>query len=536
MSVEDADELQKILEDAQAIPVWNQTGLGGLNLGTFAQAGMFGRSLRDIALWVALREADRETVKSLVGWDEDRDYRVDPLADRISQAFADLMFGRDPAFKPSQESDQENLDQIVEENDLPSELRRWAADCSSEGEVWWRVFANSEVSDYPIIEAHSRLDVIPLFRGRRIAAVAFFNDLYTNKITIEGQLVMEVWRHVEIQTSGYVRNLLYQGTLAALGAERPLNERIETANVEEEWNHGLPVMLAGRVPNKLGRDWRLGLSDYAGIRDQLLDLNEARTISAENARLTAKKRMVVPAAALDANGNFDASADVLTVESLDTDLDGKSNNGPYAVLEYNFQAQELITYMQDLITTALSRVGLTEQFTGGGASTPTGSAYSGTALRTRLIPTTLAAAGKARYWDDALPKMLLCLQLVDSLPAENGGCGHSWSQASEPPIVERGNSLPEDPTEEVTRHVSAVAGEVESVETAVRSLNPDAGDKWIKEEIDRIHADRQEFGIGIRTSATLGPGGEDIARGGSTSPVQAGGVMGPPETAPANGR
>jgi hypothetical protein len=535
MSAEEADDLQEIIEKAQSLPVWNQTGLGGLKLDIFSQGGMFGRSLRDIALWVALRESDRDGVKGLISnWPADRDYRVDPLPDRICQAFADLLFGEDPSFTPGQEGDREALEALVEANDLPSEFRRWSADCSSEGEIWWRVYSNSEISDFPIVEAHSRLDVLPLFRGRRIPAVGFFSDLWTNEVQIEGQLHIEVWRHVEIQTQGYVRNLLYKGDLVSLGQERPLTDRPETQDLEEEWDHGLEVMLAGRVPNKLGRDWRLGLSDFQGIRDQLLDLNEARTIMAENARLTARKRMVVPAAALDANGNFDAGSDVLTVESLDTDLDDKGSKGPYAILEYTFDASALIAYIDDLIKVALTRVGLTPQFgSGEDSGSSRGGAFSGTALRTKLIPTRLAAAGKARYWDDAIPKIVQALQLVDALPTESGGCGHHWTGPKDLPVVERSNALPEDPTEEVTRHVAAVAGEVESVETAVRELNPDKDDKWVNEELDRIKEDRTTFGIGQK-NAPGGPQDGPPPPDGEGSVAPGGGVIGPPESTPAS--
>lgn len=523
MGVEDLDQLQTLIDQSKAWPIWNQSGVGGVDFGVYSQAGTFGRSMRDIALWVALRESDRDQVSKIIGWDSDRQdgvsarpYKVDPLPERISQAFADLMFGEDPKIEPGSPEDADALAQMVEANDLPSEVRRWASDCSSEGEIWWKIFVNEDISDYPIIEASSRLDVIPLFRGRRIAAVAFISDLFTDHVMLEGQRsVYEVWRHIEMHTDGMVRNALYKGDLATIGEEVGLDQRPETASLEEEWNHGLDVMLAGRIPNKLGRDWRLGVSDYQGIKDLLLDLNEARVIMGENARLTAKKRMVVPAAALDEDGNFNAGADVLTVESLDTDLDNKGKAGPYAVLEYNFQATQLIQHIDDLTVTALTRVGLAEQFTGGGKSGG-GAAFSGTALRTRLIPTTLAAAGKARFFNDALPKILAAMAQVDQMPTEQGGCGHAWREAKNLPIITLSEVLPSDPTENITRHVAAVTGEVESVETAVRELNPEADDEWITDELQRIKDDRQIFGTGPKQPPDAGgnspppPGGEGV--------------------------
>lgn len=495
MGVEDADKLQDMITQARALPVWASNNVSGYRTGTNAQVGMYGKSLRDIATWVAMRESDRDELRSLISWPADREYRVDPLPDRIAQSFSDLLFGEDPTFIAPADGDQDSLDDIVEENDLPSELRRWASDASSEGEIWWRIYVDKNMSHRPIIEAHSRLDVIPYFVGRRIAAAAFVSDIIDEKVMIEGQLATVVWRHIEIQTEGYSRNLLYRGSLAGLGVPVPLTDRVEVEDLPEEWPHDLPYMLAGRIPNKLGRDWRIGISDYQGIKDLLLDLNEARSIMAENARNTMKSRMIVPTSALDEDGNFDAGTDVIPAESTDNVDLGGNNKGPFAVLEYTYQAAPIIEHIDSLVSTALTRVGLAEQFTGGGRQME-GQSFSGTALRTRMIPTTLAASGKARFFDDAVPKILRCAAAVDSLPSEKGGCGNSWSNVSDLPSMERSDVLPEDAGEETNRHVAAVGGEIESVETAVRAMHKDWSDKDVEDELQRIKDDRDEFGIG----------------------------------------
>jgi hypothetical protein len=65
----------------------------------------------------------------------------DPLPERISDAFADLIFGADPSFTAADEADQERLDDLIDENDLPSELQRaagaasWARDREPSGRV-----------------------------------------------------------------------------------------------------------------------------------------------------------------------------------------------------------------------------------------------------------------------------------------------------------------------------------------------------------------------------------------------------------------
>lgn len=492
MGVEDADELEAMLEGASAWNVWGSDDVGGVAINVYPQAGKYGRSLRDIALWVAIRESDREMIKSLINWDAARDYKVDNLGERVSQAFSDLLFGEDPDIKPHSEADQTNMDEMIEENDLPSELRRWANDCSSEGEVWWRVFVDTAVSQWPIVEAHSRLDVLPLYKGRRVTAVAFIEDMYIQHIALEGEIDTIHWRHVEIQTDGQTRNLLFKGGIGSLGQRMDLTDRPETADLPELWEHNLPIMLAGRVPNKLGRDWRLGISDYTGIRDFLLDLNEARVIMAENARISGKKRIIGPAAALQADGTWPAGVDYIVREGLDEDMDPDKQ---MVVLDFQFEAKPMLEYISDLISTALTRVGLAEQFVQS-RGTSEGAATSGTALRTRFIPTILAASGKARFWDDALPKILSAMIQVSAIPIENGGTGQTWSNTTDLPSVARSSVLPEDPGEEVSRHVTAVAGEVESVETAVKSLHEDWTDAQVSEELAKIKGDRSTFGIG----------------------------------------
>lgn len=488
MGILEADRLQALIEEARGFPIWSADRTGGIDTGTYAQAGKFGKSMRDIALWVAFRENDREALITLTGWEVDRPLHVDPLPERISSAYSDLLYGDEPDFIAADRADQDNMDEMTEEMGLPSELKRWVDISVSEGEVWWRSWTDRDASEWPLVSAHSRLNVVPLFVGRKIIGAAFIENILEDHIKVEGQIQIQIWRHVEIQTVGYVRNLLYRGSVGGLGMNFPLTEQPETQDLPQEWDHGLPIMLAGRVPNRLGRDFRLGVSEYQGVRDLLMDLNETRTIMAENARLVLKARMVVPANAIDEDGNFDVGKDIIVAETLDEEMAGKAG-GPYAVLEYNFQARELITHKTELTLDILARVGLAEQFvqeSRGGA----GQAFTGTALRTRLIPTILAASGKARPWDKEVPKMLQAFALLSALPTEKGGLGKDWKDAGGKHVQKRASVLPEDLNEEVQRHVMAVQGEIESIQLAVEQMHPDWDEETVEIEVMRIHADR----------------------------------------------
>jgi Phage portal protein, SPP1 Gp6-like len=500
MGAEEADQLEEIIQRSERWPIWSADYAGGMDTGAAPQEGMYGTSAKDIELWIAIRESDRDRIAKLIEWDNDskgRKYKVDPLGERISQAFSDLLFGEDPEWKAGDEADEEQLTALVKENDFASELRSAVVDASSEGEIWWRCYVDPDESEFPMVEFVSRLDVIPLFHGRKLAAAAFISVLFTQEILLDKQRVVQFWRHITIDTDGETRNLLFKGQMGELGVRVPLDTQPETADLPDEWKSGLPFMLSGRVLNKRGRDKRLGISDYQGIKDQLLDLNEAAVIMAENARMSGKSRMIVPANAVDSEGKVDLGADVIVDEGVESfDAGSGARGGPYAVLEYTFQAEQLIAYQNHLIAVAQTRVGLASQFMGGSRSGSEGSATSGTALRTRFIPTVLAASGKGRYWDAAMPKILLALQQLDAMDAGSGGCGHHWVSPNEPPMIERSSVLPEDPSEAVDLRVTSVAGEVESVEAAIRKLNPEFSDEQVEEELGKIQADRGEFGIG----------------------------------------
>jgi hypothetical protein len=536
IDIHSADDLQKIIETQQSLTTLHEQFIQG-----------------KIATWAAMREGDKDALRALAAWPSDRPYVPDPLPGRMSEAFADLLFGEDPIFTAAEaaeqaakeeakadnaeladlfateaertqrrleaneqagegpdrsqpvieqeadaddreedDTDQARLDAIIEANELASELRGSELLCSSEGEVWWRVYTDEAQMDYPIIDWYSRSHVRPLFRGKRLVAAAFYAEIYRDKIEDEYQL----YRWVGIYSAGHVRNLLYRGTPAELGTRIDLSARPETDRLQPEWNHGFE-MLCGRIPNKLGRDRRVGISDYEGVRDLILSLNEATTVGHENMRLTAKKRMIVPSSQIK-DGTWDAGEDVIPVddEQLDTELGRGQTYGRYSVLEYSFDAQALKVYTDDLVSRIVTRVGLVQQFISVGSGGE-GLAESGTALRTRLLPTTLTANGKGRFWDDALPRVLMLAQLVDK-----DQFNREWKMAGEPPAVERSPALPDDPSEDVTRHAAAVGAELESRFIAIKSLHPDWSREQVTAEVKRILKETAEM-----TAAVSGGGG-----------------------------
>lgn len=463
-----------------------------------------------IARWSAFGESDEDRLRRLANWPSDRLYVVDNLPEKIKSAYADLLFGEDPVFRAAQDGDQPRLDQTVA--GLPAALHGAEETCVSEGEVWWRLSADPAARAAAIVTWHSRADVVPLLAGRDPAAVAFVSLLGPAAPGEDppgsahpGRVA---WRHLEVHADGTVENYLYRGTWARLGERVGLDRHPETADLADAWDHYLP-MLAGRIVNRWGRRPLAGVSEYAGIWTQFLVLNEATSIGRENMRLTAKKRAVVPASAVRprpgelgaggipaANGpgadpervnrpTFDAGEDVLVHDPLDID-EGSGGGAPFKILEYSFDAEALIAYKRDLVETILTRCDIVPQFVGGGDF---GVGASGTALRVRLLPTTNAAEGKARAWDDALPEIIRRAQLLEALPQPQGGLGIPWAAPADAPAVQRTDPLPQDDDDIARRHATLKTAGLLSVRESVRERNPEWNDEQVAGEVERIRAD-----------------------------------------------
>lgn len=458
--------------------------------------------LKQVAQYVALREADADALRPKF-WDSDRDsttrdrrrFIVDPLPARVAGAFADLIFGEEPEVLAGAEGDQARLDEIVEVNELASELQHAEIICASEGEVWWRILVDQDVAPAPLIDWHSRLSVVPLMRSRRVLAVAFVSEL------ADPDDEKAVYRYVNLHADGLVLNLLYLGKDDKLGEPVELAAHPDVADLPPDVRHELP-MLAGKIINKRGHDPRVGQSQYHGVVDLFKALNESTSIGQENMQLTAKQRVVIPQSYLDRNGRFPAGAEVIIATQTDAGLDDKQQG--LAQVEWSFDAEALELYKNGQIDTALTRCRVAPQLVG----RHTEDAATGPALRARLLDSVLAANGMARPWDDRLPVILGLCQQVSALPDERGGLGQQWAAAATPPTVERASVLPEDLEEKVQRHAIAIGAEIESRETAVRDLHADWDDAQVSQELARIKSDTELAGDpppppGERTLATI---------------------------------
>lgn len=475
--------------------------------------------LQLLNLYAAIRENNKDALVEAYckeGKDAKAKYRIDPLGERIAEAWTHYLFGEIATYKPAAESDADLLAALLSD-DWEQGLEGAGAICSSEGEVWVRLAAlDGEEHTEP--EWLSRTAVFPLWQGRELMAAAVWTDL-----PLKGRS-KDVYRHFEIHAKGAVVNLLYRGTTDKIGVRVPLTEHDVTAELEEAWTNGLDFMLIDRVPNRIRRHskWKytLGVSDFAGIVDVLGDLNDSLMIGARNMRLTAKQRAVI-SGSVAANGRdrddlaltpeeggmgtrppkFSTDEEVFQADPLDEELGSGGGKPPFQVLAYSFDAAPLIEWRRELVDIAVGRTGLTGQYVGLGDSSGVQYAISGTAIRLKLIPTRATGDGKARYWNHAIPRILQRLAALDALPPEEGGKGQPWTNVVDLPTYQRAPGIPLDPAEEALRIGGLLGSGAQSLRQSVIELHPHWDDTQIDAEVEAIKADRAS------TMPSFGPPG-----------------------------
>lgn len=446
----------------------------------------------EIERFSALRRSD-ETKLRMQAWVQyRRPYMISPVPRMISRASANLLFGQRPNFE---DDDQDRIDQLVEDNDLPAELHRAAMIASSEGEVWGRIVVDPSLLDVPIIEFVSGARVIPSFSGRFVTGATFVTEWATN--------ATERLRLLESYEAGIVRSKLYRGTTNQLGAEIALDNFEETNGRVEETLTGIEWPLVAFIPNSIDADPSRGYSDYQGLVDRFMALNEASTIGQQNMRLAGQKRAIVDAEYLNTRGELPYGDDVF-IRSSRHKGDLQMAQSPLQLIDYNFQGSEVVTWLDHMIDTTLTYAGVAPQLVGRG---DLGRMPSGTALKLRAAHSLLEAAGKGRYFDRGVGRLLQAAKIIDSRRTTEGGFGRSYTNPDQAPAIERDTGLPRDDVEAAQELLTLVNAESISLEERVAFLHPDWTAEQITEEVKLIEGERPGAGISTpRPAITLPPG------------------------------
>lgn len=404
-------------------------------------------------------------------------YLISPVPRMISRAKANLLFGEAAEFKPADEGDAERMEFIVEENDLDALNHQAAVLSSSEGEIWGRICYRPDLLDCPIIEFVSRRRVIPFFSGRFLVGASFLTE-YAEGYT-------EVWRLFETYERGLISAELFRGTRTSLGQPMPLTSYPATAATPELVYTGIDEPLVAFIPNSIDGDPSRGYSDYAGLEDRFLGINRATTIGDTNTELAGKKRALVDGQYVGRGGQL-ADDDVFVKDETEGDLNKES---PMQILEYDYDAQQIVSWLDHLIDSTLTFGGAAPQLVGRALD---GAAISGTALRFKMIHSLLEASGSGRYYDRGLARLLRQAAIIDSRPVGQIGFGRGWAKPDEKPTVDRQDGLPRDDLEAAQQLQLLVTAEAISVEERVRFVHPDWTQEQIDEEIAKLKDEEPE--------------------------------------------
>ena len=403
----------------------------------------------------------------------DAPYIIDPLPRLISRASANLLFGEPAVFTPGNENDADQLNALVTANELDSELLRAAMIASSEGEVWARIVVQPSLLDHPIIEWVSAARVIPHFQGRFVVGATFVTEWATG--------ASETYRLLETYEAGLITNTLYCGTRGSGGTRVALDSFPPTQGRPDEQPTGIEQPLVAFVPNSLGADPSRGISDYRGLEERFLALNQSVTVGQQNLKLAGKKRALVDAEYLDTRGRLPDGDDVYVRQNKDSIMGEASK--PVSMIDYAYDSAPVTAWVNHLIDTTLTYAGVAPQSVGRSVD---GGAVSGTALKLKMSHSLIEAAGKGRHFDKALGQLLRFAAILDSRPTTQGGFGRRWTDANTQPAVTRADGLLRDDTEAADVLTKLVGAEAISVEQAVGYWQPHWSPDQIAAEVDRI--------------------------------------------------
>lgn len=430
----------------------------------------------EVELFDALRSSNATRLRQEKWIRHNQAYLISPVPRMISRGSANLLFGEPPLIAAEAESDQANLERIVDENDLPSELHRAAVIASSEGEVWGRIVVAPDLLDVPIIEFVSRDRVIPHFAGRFCVGATFVTEWATGST--------ERYRLFETYEAGAVSSVLYRGTNSSLGAQVDLQSFPQTEGRQEIVLTGVDWPLVAFIPNSIDKRPDRGFSDYAGMTDRFFAINESVTIGQRNMQLAGRKRALIDGSY--ANGNRSPDGDDVFIRNSRHVGDDAKAAPPVAIAQYGFEAAQTVAWVDHLIDTTLTFAGVSPQAVGRQVD---GAALSGTAMRLKMSHSLLEAAGKGRYMDRGIRRLLRAATVIDGRPIGENGFARSYASRDSLPTIERQDGLPRDDMEAAMQIAQLVAAEAISVHQRIAFLHPDWTEQQVDDEVAAISQD-----------------------------------------------
>ncbi len=414
-----------------------------------------------------------------------RDFTPFPAPQIAARTLASFLFGENASVVSEQAQDV--LDEWIEENHLHSLNQEAALTAFIEGEGYYKLDWDTDVSTFSIVSFVAGSSAIPEFRFGRLVRVGFVKEFGDEDKTT-------VWRHVEIREKGTITHQLWKGSAQSLGVQGSLDDReevralLEGEDIDDEGvvDTGIDDLLTRHVPV-----WRTsrsphGISVFHG-KDGLIEGIHALYTQDQHDAEMSKKRVAASSEYLkrDKKGNpvFDRNLDILELSDSAAGAVG-ADSKPIHPIEFT-DSTTMGERIAQRLDEFLLACGIAPQSAGRDVA---GAAESGTArkLAQSLTLSTVATAG--RYFTPALRDIVrLGLEV---------GAKHLSKSVPEgfDVVVTLADGMIRD-EKEIAANISTLrTAQAISIEQAVREQHPDWDDQQVLKEVKRIE---EEQGLSV---------------------------------------
>ncbi|MET9510766.1 capsid protein [Streptomyces flavidovirens] len=435
-----------------------------------------------------------------------------PLAGDIARTSSGLLFSEPPKLIVDHEGTQKHLDAMAKT--LHPTLLEAGELAAALGGSYFRVVWDDEISDRPWIDTVAADRAVPEFRYGRLRAVTFWTVLDSGDVNDR-----RVFRHLEKHEKGRIYHGLYEGSLTALGAVRPLQDHPATAPLAEMvdkdggLNTGAPDHLtASYMPNvRPARGWRhipsaasWGQSDFQGIEGLMDALDETWSSWMRDIQ-DGKGRIIVADTLLQSNGpgqgaTWDEERRVYSGLNM---LPRAGDPNPITHIQFAIRVKEHAETCTAIVGEAARQAGYSASTFGDHGD---GQAVTATEVKAKERRSLVTKGRKELYADPALADIVAA-----QLAVEMGFRFRvSGLELSDPPRVEFQDSISEGMGELATTAELLRRAEAASTETLVRLTHPDWDDDQVDEEAAKING---ESGRNLADPAMTGAENQSELRG-----------------------
>jgi len=427
-----------------------------------------------------------------------------PIAADLARASADMLYVEPPQITctakaaqpvagvtPKTNVTQDRVDAYLP--DLHAALSNGAELGAILGGRYHRVTWDKALDDQPFVTTVDADAAIPEFRWGRLVAVTFWHELETSK---SGAVTRHLERHeFDAEGNGLILHGLYEGTSTSLGRARPLDEHPVTAPLttlvdengalKEGRTKGLCVVY---IPNQLPqRRWRkhpvgrnLGRSDLDGVEPLMDNLDEAYSSLMRDIRL-GKGRIIVPAFMLKDNGpgmgaTFDIDREVYDPLNIPDPAEGQAQ---ITIQQFAIRVEEHLTAIADLVRRIVHTAGYSNATFGDG--TDEGGAITATEVHARERRTYRTRARKLRNEHAGITELIRKMLSID-----NAIFGTAGIDSDVDITVTFADGVEDTQLNLAQTALALSTARAASIETLVRTVNPDWDDTAVLDEVAKI--------------------------------------------------